>query len=344
MQLLFLSTLERSREGQAATGQVSIAEQQGVWRVLWAETQAEGGTEQEVWYEGTAWKEMMDAFRQGLKEKRSAGYIPLIEEGRIALAAPGKQRQVLMLHYYGQMHCDEALFEELRKWRRQQSVKESKSAFFIATNRMLQMVGAFAPQTLDELQTIPGFGRRKAEQYGKDLLAMTATHHKGTPFPLDWVAGAVNEAEFDAWLMEERRQREEAEETNELRRKQVLEGIAAGSSLEELERKVGLRRADLVRMVEELDKNGYDVETLLAVELAELPEEEAAAINRQFTRLGTRVLKTVLTAHYSEEERKQKEIGQLYEVLRLQRIRFLRSREQEAAVEEAGEEVEQAAG
>lgn len=340
MKLMFLSTLERRREDYPTeSAQVSIVEHQGAWRVLWSREEPDGRTEQECWYEGINWKEMLEAFRNGLRMKRAEDYVPLIEEGKRAVPGSGRQRQVLILQYYGQKHCNEALFEELRKWRRAKASNENKSAFFVATNRMLQMVSTYVPQTKDELQAIPGFGPRKTEQYAQDVLAVTGRYARGTSFPLDWVEEEVSEPELEAWLIEEQRSKEELEEKQEQQRRQALETISGGCSLEELENNMGLKRIELVRLVEELDRLGYDMEPLLAVELAGLSAEEAAAVEGLFAKLGTRMLKPVLMALYSEEERKEKELGRLYELLRLQRIRFLRHQDRPTA-----EEGEMAAG
>lgn len=336
MQLIFLSTMERkTEESRTSTAQVSITEHQGAWRVLWSEPGEDGKPSQHCWYEGGAWKDMLHAFREGLKEKRSVGYFPLVDSSLPGGLEAGKSRDVLMLQYYGELNHSEEVFQELRGWRRQTAVKEGKSAFFVATNRMLFMLSAFLPQTVEELRAIPGFGQRKAETYGEGVLAVTRKYERHTSFPLDWVQGEVGEPEFEAWLLEQRRSREQQEQQKAQLRKQVLDGVAAGSTLADLESATGLKRQDLVRMTEELDRGGYDMEPLVEAELAADEPEDASRIRELFAKLGTRFLKPVLQALHTEEELKGMDVNGLYEKLRLHRIRFRHAAEAASMKEEA---------
>lgn len=323
MQLIFLSTMEQRTEERTVTAQVSITEEQGCWRVLWSGESGDGRVEQECWHEGFNWKEMLHAYRQGLLDKRSIGFIPLVDTAVPVLAEPGKQRDALMLQFYGEKHRSEELFELLRRWRRQQAAKEGKSPFFVATNRMLYMVSAFLPKTVEELRTLPGFGQRKVDAYGKELLELAAKQERTTGFPLNWVFTEVDEREFDAWLIHQQRSREQQDQQREFQRKKALETIAAGCTLSDLEQAVGLKRSELVRLVEELDRAGYDVEPLLAAELDEGDAEQEQAVQQLFAKHGGRFLKPVLRELFTEEELKGKDHSPLYERLRLQRIRYL---------------------
>lgn len=324
MQLIFLSTMERNvAEGRAETAQVSITEHQGAWRVLWNGAGPDGRPEQSTWYEGIVWKDMLQAYREGLRVKRSEGFFPLVDAPASSTEA-GKGRDLLMLQYYGEKHHSEELFEELRKWRRQTASKEGKSAYYVATNRMLYMVAAFLPRTEEELKLIPGFGERKAVSYGKDLLEITGKEQRCAGFPLDWVYAEVDEADFGSWVQEQQRTREQLEQQRDFQRRKVLEGAAAGLSLAELEIAAGIRRRELVRLIEELDRGGYDMEPVLNVELAELGDSRLEASMELFAKHGTRFLKPVLLSLYTEEELKERDLNAIYEKLKLQRIRYNR--------------------
>lgn len=328
MQLIFLSTMEcKTEENRARTAQVSITEHQGAWRVLWSEEDTDGKPVQDCWYEGDGWKDLLHFFREGLKAKRGDGYFPLIDTSLPGGPEAVKNRDVLMLQYYGEMHYSDAVFQELRSWRRKTANKEGKSAFFVATNRMLFMLAAYLPRTVEELKMIPGFGQRKAELYGADILAVTAPAEREKGFPLDWVQAEVDEADFDSWLTEQQRSREQQEQAKLQRRKQVLEGAACGATLTELESATGLKRQELVRLVEELDRSGYDMEPLVEAELQQDDAAEAGKIRELFGKLGTRFLKPVLQALYSEEEMKGIDVNDRYEKLRLYRIRFKKQAE-----------------
>ncbi|WP_438446589.1 HRDC domain-containing protein [Gorillibacterium sp. sgz5001074] len=330
MQLIFLSTMERKTgEDRVRTAQVSITEHQGAWRVLWSEEGTDGKPAQDIWYEGDGWKDLLHGFREGLKVKKSQGYFPLIDTSLPGGGETAKNRDMLMLQYYGEMHYADAVFQELRVWRRKTANKEGKSAFFVATNRMLFMLAAYLPRTVEELQQIPGFGQRKAEIYGPEVFAITGKGERQTDFPLDWVKAEVAEADFDAWLLELQRSREQQEQEKLMRRKRVLEGAAAGCSLADLEASTGLKRPDLIRLVEELDRNGYDMSPLIGVELEQEDDAHTARVRELFCSLGIRFLKPVLQALYTEEELKQADMNGCYEKLRLHRIRYKHSLESE---------------
>jgi hypothetical protein len=335
MQLVFLSTMEKKvEEDRILTAQVSITEHQGVWRVLWSEAGPDGKAGQDMWYEGSNWKEMLKAYREGLRLKRIGGYFPLVDASLPGHAEQGKGRDLLMLQFYAEKHHSGELFEELRKWRRQQAQKEGKSAFFVATNRMLFMVSAYLPQSVEELRQIQGFGQRKVEAYSKELLELTMNQARTWSFPLDWVLAEVDEAEFESWIAHQQRSREQQEQQKEYQKRKVLEGVASGLSLLELEASSGMRRQDLVKLVEELDQGGYDMEPLLVGELSGVGQEKLDCAWELFAKHGTRFLKPVLKELYTEEELKDMDMNGLYEKLRLQRIRFRRSSITPAAASE----------
>jgi hypothetical protein len=182
---------------------------------------------------------------------------------------------------------------------------------------------------------IPGFGKRKAEAYGEEIMVITGKFERHTSFPLDWVAAEVAESDFEAWIIEQRRSREQLEQQKIFQRKQVLEGVAAGSSLAELEGSTGMKRQELVRLVEDLDKNGYDMEPLVELELTHVAADLTEKVKELYAALGDRFLKPVMKALYTEEELKDMDANDIYEKLRLHRIRFRHERNN-AAEEEGG--------
>lgn len=323
MQLIFLSTLEcRSGEGASVTAQVSITEHQGAFRVLWAGENQDGKGEQESWYEGPAWKDMLQAYREGLWQKRLAGFYPLVDTGLQTSGEGTRSREQLMLQFYAEARHDPELFQELRKWRRQQAQKESKSAYFVATNRMLYMVAAFLPATVEELRQIPGFGKRKAEAYGNEILAVTAGKERSHDFPLHWVYGEVDQGQFEVWLVRQLKSKEELEEQRERMRRLVLEGAEAGLTLKELAESTGQPRRELVLLLEELDQQGYNMEPIIAAELSGIESDKLDAAGRLFTKHGSRFLKPVLQEWYTGEELEGQDVNNLYEKLRLLRMRL----------------------
>ncbi len=65
---------------------------------------------------------------------------------------------------------DEALFEQLRAWRKQRAADEEKPAFVIFTDATLQLIAEHRPVTPHGLMKISGIGSAKLERYGDDLL------------------------------------------------------------------------------------------------------------------------------------------------------------------------------
>ena len=65
------------------------------------------------------------------------------------------------------------LAQELINWRRKRSHAEGVSAYIVLTQKTLYAIADAVPQTEGELINIPGFGERKFEQYGMDILRIT---------------------------------------------------------------------------------------------------------------------------------------------------------------------------
>lgn len=67
---------------------------------------------------------------------------------------------------------DEDLFERLRRWRLQVAREMDVPAFIIFPNTTLQNLSAVKPKTIEELLSVRGIGKTKAEQYGDTLLSI----------------------------------------------------------------------------------------------------------------------------------------------------------------------------
>lgn len=65
------------------------------------------------------------------------------------------------------------LARELIAWRRERSLEEGVSAYIVLPQRTLFAIADAAPQNEDELMNIPGFGQKKMELYGMDILGIT---------------------------------------------------------------------------------------------------------------------------------------------------------------------------
>jgi ATP-dependent DNA helicase PIF1 len=71
---------------------------------------------------------------------------------------------------------DEVLFMKLKDWRFQRAAADKVPVFMIAHNSALSGIAAAPPTTPEQLLALPGFGKRKVEAYGPDILAIVAAH------------------------------------------------------------------------------------------------------------------------------------------------------------------------
>ncbi|GFZ82115.1 hypothetical protein GCM10008018_29830 [Paenibacillus marchantiophytorum] len=329
MNIVFLNTLEKEMgDHSVLSAQISIGEDQGIWSVLWSEPDQAGKLVQDEWYQGLSWDEMLGAFRQGLREKVRFGFRPLVHTDlESAQTLSGKARMSQMLTYYCEENPSEEVYESLRAWRREQAAREGKAPYILATNRVLRMISVFLPQSKDELQQLPGFGEQKTAMYAADVLRLTAEHTRTNGFPLDWVAKRVDTTKFDAWLLAQKEQKLRMELDREVSKRKLLEIVAGGGSLGDLQAVLTMPRRELLLWVEELDREGYDMDPLVEAELISIAEEEQIKAWNAFESEGDRYLKPVLQRLIGTEELKGKELDRAYEWLRLLRLRFRREKE-----------------
>jgi hypothetical protein len=335
--MLFLNSLEkRVTEDQIVSAQVSIGESQGCWYVGWQETKAEGRLTQETWFEGTGWEEMLAVFRQQIFAKQCDGFKPILEAAMLPeiMAFDRKTAKIQLLGYYSEIHTNQELYEQLRKWRLKQAVRESKAPFLVATNRLLRMISTFLPHTMEELKQLPGLGENKSTVYGVELLSMTLNYDRTTAFPLHWVEENVNPAEFNSWLEQEKERKRKTQESKQQIRCMLLEAITRGDALDEIKEQTQLQRRDLLIWIEELDKEGYDMESYIEAALQNVPIEEQELAWTAFEQKGDRYLKPILQAVYEPEALEGKELDRVYEWLRLLRMKFRRAHAEQAV--EAG--------
>jgi superfamily II DNA helicase RecQ len=64
------------------------------------------------------------------------------------------------------------IFNALRKWRNELADTLKWSSYRICHNSHLIAIAKTDPQTLEELETVSGFGKSKTEKYGDDILSL----------------------------------------------------------------------------------------------------------------------------------------------------------------------------
>lgn len=335
MKLLFLHSLEKKvEEDRIRYAQASIGESQGRWVAGWQETKEDGRLSNETWFEGNVWEEMMVSFREQLLVKQSGGFKPIFDMGWLAETGSfdSKSAKIQLLHYYSETNTNDELYEELRQWRLKQANVEGRSPFLVATNRLLRMICTFLPQTEEELIQLPGLGTNKAALYGAELLQYTQKVERTTSFPLHWVQEQVDPVQFGAWQQQEKERKRQAEHNKRETKRKLLEAITSGESLEEVREQLQLQRRDLMIWIEELDREGYDLEQYIEKGLQNVPQEEQNIAWAAFELQGDRYLKPILQTLYKQEELEGKDMDQIYEWLRLLRMKYRRIQMNKEAV------------
>jgi len=69
-------------------------------------------------------------------------------------------------------------YERLREWRKLTAEKEGVPPFVIAKNSHLVEIVNKEIKTLEALKQINGFGRKKVEKYGKDIIEIIKTFYE----------------------------------------------------------------------------------------------------------------------------------------------------------------------
>ncbi|WP_138752490.1 HRDC domain-containing protein [Paenibacillus sinopodophylli] len=326
MQIVFFNTFEKPGEDQGmASAQLSICESQGIWSVLWMEGESESGSPL-TWFEGMSWEEMIVAFRHGVSRVMGEGYTPIID-GMLDDRRPSSGSFVTMLQCYGEHHHNPELFQKLREWRRATAIAEKRSAYLVATNRILWMISAFVPKTAEELSQIPGWGSTKHASYGAEMLAILEEVEHDSVFPLQWVAEKLDTGIYTQWLYKQKETKYKSLMDRQMVKKHILLMVQQGGSLEQLGSELELSRRELMDRIEQLEQEGYDMDSLITRELNEVPEDEQLLVWEALSQVGDKYLKPILQQVYGASDASQlgKPVDVLYERLRLIRLRFRRS-------------------
>ena len=126
----------------------------------------------------------------------STPHLTLVSEYRLPAPGPGARpapagrderaaRTADLRDKLSPAECE--VFDLLRAWRVRLAREEGVPAYAILTairsNAELVAVTRVRPQSHGALHAIPGIGRKRAERYGKDLLAITGETATAAPPP-----------------------------------------------------------------------------------------------------------------------------------------------------------------
>jgi ATP-dependent DNA helicase RecQ len=104
---------------------------------------------------------------------------------------------------------DAPLREYLREWRRNTARDLGVAAFVVMHDTALDALCAAKPKNLRELRAVSGFGDKKVERYGDEILEALQRFNKGDRASTDWHAAASNPREDTLQLLREGRTFEE---------------------------------------------------------------------------------------------------------------------------------------
>jgi superfamily II DNA helicase RecQ len=72
------------------------------------------------------------------------------------------------------------LFQRLREWRREKAEQQGIPVFLIAKNRELLDLVHQTPKTVEALRDIHGFGKKKIDRYGQEVLGLIRGFYEKT--------------------------------------------------------------------------------------------------------------------------------------------------------------------
>lgn len=323
MRIVFLNSLEKSSGGELVKeAHVWIGEEEGTWRLGWNEITLDV-EEETIWYDGDSWSEMLHVYRHHLAVKLGDGFHPIIE-GVFHEKESARNETAQKLICFSELNSNEELYQELCIWRRKKAAVDRKAPYLIASNRLLRLISVFQPKTLEELLQLPGVGENKSSQYGTELLALTEQSEREHEFPLHWVEQALDEELYRAWQYKQKELKYKHEMEKYTLSRELLMSISKGFSIEELCKRMDLDRRETVVLLEQLEKEGNNTDALLNIELQEMPQEEQSAVWQAYEEMGDTYLKPVLQRVYGTDILAEGNLEQMYERLRLVRIRYRR--------------------
>ncbi|WP_169315715.1 HRDC domain-containing protein [Haliscomenobacter hydrossis] len=77
--------------------------------------------------------------------------------------------------------AQQQLYTRLREWRKKQAEKEGVPVFILATNQHLTNMVRLKAQSLETLKQIKGFGPKKTQKYGKQIIAIIKAFYEEKP-------------------------------------------------------------------------------------------------------------------------------------------------------------------
>ena len=118
-------------------------------------------------------------------------------------AGPAKQRETAFGNATSAMEPNLELKEYIREWRRNVSRQKGIAAFVIMHDTTLEHLCCAMPSSLSELRRVPGFGEKKTERYGDDILSALGRFRNGERAQVDSTARESSPTGETVRLLEE---------------------------------------------------------------------------------------------------------------------------------------------
>ena len=118
------------------------------------------------------------------------------------------------------------LKEYMREWRRNVSRQKGIAAFIIMHDTTLERLCSAVPSSLSELRRVPGFGEKKTEMYGNEILAALERFRNGERARPDSTVGHPGPAEETLRLLGDRRTFEEIAQIRNRKLSSVISLVA----------------------------------------------------------------------------------------------------------------------
>jgi superfamily II DNA helicase RecQ len=75
---------------------------------------------------------------------------------------------------------EKLLLQKFKEWRKQKAEEMGFPVYIIATNKQLELIIKNKPMNYEALKRISGFGHKKIESYGKEIIAIVKSFYEVT--------------------------------------------------------------------------------------------------------------------------------------------------------------------
>lgn len=300
---IFVVAMSEAASGETV-GWVGVDRLEGEWLTCWYEMDYTDSSrwpegEGKLFYRGDSLEKARESCLVLIKAKEVEGY-RLSFPVRLSGKANQSNVALTVLDYYCDQNYNADCYDELRRWRFKIAQDKRISSFIISSNRLLKQLATFLPYDEKEARQLSGMGENRWRQYGSDIIQITLKYEREHNFPLDWVLARISEDDFALWkekqLMEREERRLGLQEQKRRDQKMILESIQEGLSLEGISKNLSQPSSTVLKKIEELSEDGYDLSPWLENEVKGVEDHQEIIAAAQ--ELGTNYAKPVFQKLY----------------------------------------------